>query len=246
LIPFLSDAWFSRASELAAGVLFSRPDLSCRLQCQAAHHRWVQVIEDGTITRWEPGELRNADLEIRWSVEDAYRILHREVSGTEALAATTVVHRDYAGPPSPMDLGEQPGLANLPRLPGATVDVQYEHPAGPFGHVSYAISFVDGQIASMMLGSLDEPDAVVEVPYIAMVLVRRGELTIYEAIDQGRIEGEIGPLALLAGLSDSPELHAAERACGPSGLVLAQLGQATSVDGFDEAMRALTGVTERP
>jgi hypothetical protein len=246
MIPFLSDLWFARAGQIAATLSKPRPDASCRLQYQAAHHRWVQVIEDGRITRWEPGELLDADLEIRWSVQDAYRILHRQVTGTEALAETTVANGHYVGPPSPMDLGQRPELASMPRLPGATLDVQYEHPAGPFGHVSYAISFVDGQVGSMMLGKVDAPDAVVEVPYLAMVLVRLGKLSIYQALERGRVDGQTGPLALLAGLSDSEELHAAERACGGSGLALAHLGEVTSVAEFDEAMRSLAVETAAP
>jgi hypothetical protein len=246
VIAFLSASWFEKAGELAAGTLTPRPGVSCRLQYEAASTRWAQVVEDGSITRWEQGELQSADLEIRWNIDDAYRILHRGISGTEALAATTVVDGDYVGPPSPMDLGQQAELARLPRLPGATLDVQYEHAAGPFGHVSFIISFVDGQVASMRFGRLDDRDALVEVPYLVMALVRRGDLSIYEAIERGRVEGQVGPLALLAGLTESPELHAAELACGRSGLALGQLGEATAVAGFETAMQELAGMTEMP
>ena len=73
-----------------------------------------------------------------------------------------------------MDLGQQAELARLPRLPGATLDVQYEHAAGPFGHVSFIISFVEGQVASMRFGRLDDRDALVEVPYLVMAPTHEG------------------------------------------------------------------------
>ena len=101
------------------------------------------------------------------------RILHRRISGTEALAATTVVDGDYVGPPSPMDLGQQAELARLPRLPGATLDVQYEHAAGRSATSPSSSRSWTGQVASMRFGRLDDRDALVEVPYLVMALVRR-------------------------------------------------------------------------
>jgi hypothetical protein len=195
---------------------------------------------------WEADVLEKPDLVIRWSLEDAFRILHRQVDGTEALRVTTVVDDDYVGPPAPMDLGEQKKLDRLPHLPGATLGVQYECPSGPFGHVSFMISFVDGRVDAMELGRIAAPDVLVEVPYLALAEVRRGDITIYEAIDRGRVQGDVGPLALLAGLLDSPEFHAAELACGRSGLVLAHLGEATKSAAFAAAMATVATETQPP
>ena len=242
-VTFLSDDWFAEARALTVDPAPERPrpGVGCRLQyevssqsaqspqsARSAGCRFVQVVEDGALRRWERGELDRPDIEIRWDWEHARRIFRRELDGTDALSGTTVAERgpdrDYVGPPSPLDLGEQPELDDLPRLPDATISVQYEYPDGPFGHVSFAIVFVDGRVDAMQLGRVPEPDATVEVPFRVMAQVRRGDLSILEALEQGRVDGKLGPLGLLAGISESPEFHRAEAACGASGIALGNLG----------------------
>jgi hypothetical protein len=61
--------------------------------------------------------------------------------------------------------------------------------------------------------------------------------------DGGRVDGGVGPLMLLAGLQESPELLAAGRACGPSGPVLAALGQVTDGTEHRTAITELAAVT---
>ena len=78
----------------------------------------------------------------------------------------------------------------------------------------------------MQLGRVPEPDVTVEVPFLVMAQVRRGDLSILEALEHGRVDGKLGPLGLLAGISESPEFHRAELACGASGLALGNLGVA--------------------
>ena len=67
----------------------------------------------------------------------------------------------------------------------------------------------------------------VGITFARMVAVRDGRITILEALEGGgTVAGELGPLMLLGGMEESPELHAAELACGPSGPVLAAHGGA--------------------
>ena len=247
-VTFLSDAWFAEARTLTVDVAPDkpRPGVGCRLQYDVSgtdSRRFFQVVEDGVLRRWEPGELDGPDIEVRWDWEHARRIYRRELDGTDALSGTIVFERrpdhDYVGPPSPMDLGERPELANLPRLPDVTLTVQYEYPAGPFGHVSFAIAFVDGRVDAMQLGRVPEPDATVEVPFRVMAQVRRGDLSILEALEHGRVDGKLGPLALLAGISESPEFHRAELACGASGLALGNLGETLSVPAHQASLYQL-------
>ena len=52
------------------------------------------------------------------------------------------------------------------------------------------------------------------MPYRAVPLVRSGACTIIDALADGTLNGDLGPLALLAGILESPEFHAAEVATG--------------------------------
>jgi hypothetical protein len=251
-ITLLSDAWFAEARALTVDLAPDRPHpgVGCRLQYDvlgAGGRRFLQVVEDGALRQWEPGELDRPDIEVRLDRDDARRIYRRELDGTGALSVTIVAERradgDYVGPPSPMDLGEQLELADLPRLPEATLTVQYEYPAGPFGHVSFAIAFVDGRVDAMQLGRMPEPDATVEVPFRVMAQVRRGDLSILEALEHGRVDGKLGPLGLLAGISESPEFHRAELACGASGLALGNLGATFADPAHQAALDELAKLT---
>lgn len=249
---FLSDEWFAEARTLTVDLAPDRPrpGVGCRLQYDvsgADGRRFLQIVENGVLRRWEPGELDGPDIEVRLNCDDARRIYRRELDGTDALSVTIVAERgaggDYVGPPSPMDLAEQAELADLPRLADATLSVQYEYPAGPFGHVSFAISFVDGRVDAMQLGRVPEPDATAEVPFRVMAQVRRGDLSILEALEHGRVDGKLGPLGLLAGISESPEFHRAELACGASGLALGNLGATFAGPAHQTALDQLAKLT---
>ena len=200
------------------------------------------------VTRFEPGELQTPELVIQWSLPDAHRVVHRLVSGTEALAMTTVSHDGATGPPAPIDLAARPELVAMRRLPsGADLAVQYRYTGGPFGDVSFATSFVAGQVDAMLLGELADPDLVIEVPFLAAMALRRGDISIYDTLDHGRVaKGDVGPLALLAGLIDNQAYHGAEVACGPSGMVLGRLGAATMDEAVVDALHELGLCTEVP
>jgi hypothetical protein len=238
----LSDAAFAKAWELVEGVLQERPGSSCRLQFDAGT-RWGLVVEDGRVVTWEPGDLPDAHAELRWSPGDAAAILSGRLEGDEAYRRTTLTERtktgDYVGPPPPMDLARREELRALPALPGVTVVTQYRFRSGPFGTVDYWMRWEDGKVTGVDLGRVDEPDVRVEVTYRAMAKVRDGSITIIEALEDGSVDGKIGPMALLAGVSESREFQRAERAGGPAGQALATLGELREVPSFREACAAL-------
>jgi hypothetical protein len=140
-----------------------------------------------------------------------------------------------------MDLGERPELEAMPTLPGATVLTSYRFRSGPFGDLLYFIRLEDGRVAEMALGEPPEPDVRVEVTYRAMANVRNGTITIIEALENGSIDGKIGPMALLAGVSEGYEFHRAEAQGGPAGLALATLGELREAAAFREACAGLAG-----
>ena len=248
---FLSDGWFAAAQSIMLGLSPEqrRPGIDCRVQYDISgasrECRFFQVVEGGVLQRWEAGESADPDIEIRWDWAHARRVVRREVDGTDALAATVVAAPDgYVGPPSPADLGEQPELARLPEIPDATLTVQYEYPRGPFGHVSHVIFFVDGRVQGTQLGQVPERDVMARVPFLAMAKVRSGEFSIYQALEQGgKVDGQLGPLALLAGISESPEFHRAELACSASALALGSLGEALADPVYQAALDQLAAVT---
>ena len=238
----LSDAAFGRARALVEGALPERAGSSCRLRFDAGT-RWGLVVEDGRVVTWELGDLPDAEAELRWSPEDAAAVLAARLEGDEAMRRTTVAERapggDYVGPPPPMDMVGRPQLEELPELPGATVLTQYRFRSGPFGTVDFWMRWEDGRVTGMDLGRLDESDVRVEVTYRAMARVRAGSITIIDALEDGSVDGKIGPMALLAGVSESREFQRVERAGGPAGQALATLGELREVPAFREACAAL-------
>jgi hypothetical protein len=238
----LSAAAFARARELVAGALPERPGSSCRLQFDAGT-RWGLVVEDGRVVTWEPGDVAHPDAEVRWSPDDAAAVLGGRLEGDEAYRRTTVAEQtrdgDAVGPPPPMDIAERPELQALPSLPGATVLTQYRFRSGPFGPVHFWMRWEDGRVTGLDLGPVDDPDVRVEVSYRAMAKVRDGSITIIEALEDGSVDGKIGPMALLAGISEGREFQRAERAGGPAGQALATLGELREVAAFREACAAL-------
>src|SRR5829696_1487682 len=98
----MSEADFARARQLVEGSLPERPGASCRLQFDAGA-RWLLVVQDGRVTAWEPGDLADAEAEVRWAPEDAAAVLRGDLEGDEAMGRTTVAERwpggDHVGPP---------------------------------------------------------------------------------------------------------------------------------------------------
>ncbi len=245
-IRFLSPEWFAQARSLAKDVSISQGE-PCRLQFQASETRWFMKLADGCIRDWDLGSVDEPDVELHWQPDDAWRVLARELRGDAALEATTVVAAvaggTYVGPPAPLNLGGRDELASLPVVPGATVGVQYRYRNGPFGDVNHVLRFDDGRLTDERLGTLEGADAVVEVTYRAMALVRAGELSILEALEDGSVTGELGPLAALAGILESPEFRAAEQATGRHALALAALGEVDADPVFAAAMERLASAS---
>ena len=249
---FLSEEWFATAREVASD-LPAGTGSSYRVQFETPDGGgttvWHQVVEGGRVAAWASGPLPAAELVVRWSAADALAVHRGELSGSDALAATTVAGRDAGGslvegPPSPLDIAETDELARLPFVPEATLVIQYRFLRGPFGTVDYWWSFEDGRSTGMGLGLAPEHDVGVTISYASMVGVRSGRMSILEALDHGgEATGDVGTLMLLAGLEESEELHAAELACGPSGPVLAAMGELRATPGYAEALARLAEET---
>ncbi len=247
--PVGSEPWCEQARHLTA-TLPPSPGLSWRLQFDAVdergqHDRWYQVVEDGQVVAWQRGDVAAPDLELRWARADAAAVFRQELSGTEALAAAQVLEpggREGVAPP--LDMRDTAEMDLLPEVPGATLVTQFEFSQGPFGHVSFWLSFEDGRCAGLDFGRTEEPDVTISISFQRMVRVRTGTMTILEALERGgRVDGALGPIMLMAGLEESPELRAVELACGPAGAVLARLGEVAASGPYTEAMAALAEVT---
>jgi hypothetical protein len=236
---------FERARKLVDGALPERPGSSCRLQFHAGIATWHLVVEDGRVASWALGELPDREAEVRWRPDDARAVLTGQLEGDEAYARTTIAEHgpagEYVGPPPPMDLADRPELEAMPTLPGATVLTWYRFTSGPFGDVDYFIRLEDGRVVGMGLGEPPDHDVRVVVSYRAMADVRNGTITIIEALGTGSVDGKIGPMALLAGVSEGPEFHLAEEQGGPAGLALATLGELRETAAFRDACAALAG-----
>jgi hypothetical protein len=225
---FLSSEWFERARELVVET-GSMPGIGYRIQFDADGERWFQVAVDGTITEWAAGDVAQPDQEIHTTLDVARAIHRREIDGTEAFSRCWVVMPDGStSVPTPVDVAERPELDDLPHQPDATFVVQYHHSDGPFGEVAWWWQFIDGRSEDAGFGVADEPDVTVFLPFARTVSVRNGDLSIYEAIERGRVDGEVGPLMLLAGMLEAPEVRAAQLACGPRGIAPANLGLVTA------------------
>jgi hypothetical protein len=239
----MSDEWFARARELLEG---GGPleGASFRIQYESDGTRWHQVAVDGAITEWALGDVADPDLEVRVPSDVMHRYYAGKADGTEVLAACRVVADGAETPPSPLDIEVVPALGELPYQPEATLLTQYRHRGGPFGPFDWWWRFIDGEHDSMGFGlTEDDPDVVVMIRYQRLIEVRTDVISIYEAIEGGRVDGDVGPLMLLAGLQESIELHDAELACGPSGPVFANLGLVMDQDPCREGLAALAAET---
>ena len=246
MVRFLSDEWFEAARELLDGVEVS-PASSCRIQFDADGERFVLVVENGRLLRFEAGDLDRADVEVRFTLADAMSIWRRELRDDDAMRVTTVVApvRDgtYTGPPCPADLLGRAELDGVPSIPGASLLVEYTFSEGPFGVVHHWLRFENGRPVSDGFGEIGAADVRVGVPYRAVPLVRSGERTIIEVLEGGTLQGELGPLGLLAGILESPEFHAAELATGGHGFALAVIGELWSNPVWTEALEHLASET---
>lgn len=245
LRPF-SPEWFGQARALTAGVALPG-DRSCRVAYRAGDERWHLVVERGRIAAWGPGAPDAPEVELRFAPADARRVLARELRGDDAMRATTVVAAaaggTYVGPPAPQNLLGRPELDAMARVPGATLTVAYHFRHGPFGDVDHVLRFEDGLLVEQRFGTADAPDVRVDVPYRAIATVRAGEATILEALADGSVEGDIGPLATLAGILEDPAFRAAERATGRHAYALAVLGELDADPGFATSMTELAART---
>jgi hypothetical protein len=252
--PFLSEDWFGRIDARLPSLSFTPSQLGARLQFEAespqGRLRWAQVVEHGRLTEWKPGEIADPDLIIRSDLGHAWQMATGRLTAGQALGGVAI---SYPGSPavhgaaSPMDLGEQPELHELPALPGATMTVLYEYQRGPWGPVHYTISFVGGAVEWMSLDPIEDPDVLVRCSYLQMAQVRRGDVGILDVLaNGGTVKGPEGALALLGGISESPEFQRAERACGASGILLAALGELRASASYVDFLREVAQFTDAP
>jgi hypothetical protein len=164
--------------------------------------------------------------------------------GDAALARAVVTADGYTGPPCPGDLVARPELRGLPNIPEANIVAQYTFVDGPFGDVNHVMFFEDGKVVRDQWGIVDNPDVWVRVPYEAIAYVRAGERTILDALEHGTIGGEIGPMAMLAGILEAPEFEAAERATSRHSFALAALGHLDAEPAYAAAMEELAKQTD--
>jgi hypothetical protein len=244
----LSEGWLAAATERTRSLAPGPMPGDGRIQFVAdgpGGAEWALIIAAGVIEAWRPGRVLDADVEIRWRAEDAGALLGGALSGTEATARTTMVEErlsgTYVGPPPPLDFVAA-AADRLPALPGVDLRWQCRYVRGPFGAVDYALVFEDGQLVDAPLGVIDDADVSLGVPFSKAMLLRRGEITMLEALQDGRISGTEGSLAVLAGLLESPPYVEVMRECasGRGVLALAVLGEVASQDGYRRAMGELT------
>jgi hypothetical protein len=223
-----------------------------RLQFVADGHSWFQVIEDGEIADWRRGRLADADaeVEVRWSIADAARILARQIDGTNAFAVTTICvrgERPYTGPLPPLDLFELPELAEVPPIPGADVSLMVLLRKAPFGDVTYYQRFVDGLLHATCFGGIDQPDVYLETPFGHLVRQRHQELTMLEALESSKVSGSPGPLMVMAGILEREQWQRVQLATPRDAhLALAALGEVGSEPAYQQALAQLMAETELP
>lgn len=248
MAAILSEEWLAAATERTQDLPAAPGPGEGRIQFVPdgpGEAEWALVITAGRVEAWLPGRIPEPDVEIRWPAADVPALLGMAVSGTEATARTTIVDErrsgTYEGPPPPLDFAVA-AADRLPVLPGVDLRWQCRYVRGPFGAVDYALVFADGQLVDAPLGVLDDADVSLAVPFSAAMLLRRGEVTMLEALQEGRITGTEGALGLLAGLLESPAYVEvmSECASGRGGLALAAWGELASHEGYRRAMRELT------
>ncbi len=243
MVRFLSDDWFAEAQQLL-GAVRAPDDAFTKLQFAVDDVTWHLVASPGEPVGFAPGPCDGGAPELRWSRADALAVWRRERRGEAALATATITDGDYHGPPCPGDLVVRPELHAMPEVAGATITVQYVFGDGPFGAVHHVLYFEDGRITYDQWGAVDGPDVTVQVPYQAISKVRSGEWGVLDALEHGTVEADLGPLAMLAGLLESPEFHDAEQATSGHSYALGGLGLLDADAAFTRASEALAAGTD--
>jgi hypothetical protein len=240
---FLSDEWFADAQRLL-GAVRAPDDVATTVQFAAGDDTWHLSATPGEPVRIERGAAERGTPELRWSRADALSVWRRERRGEAALGCATVRHGDYEGTPAPGDLAARPELRDMPELPGATITVLYDFRDGPFGAVQHVLFFEDGRVGGDQWGPVEHPDVTVHVPYHAISKVRSDEWGVLDAMEHGSIEGELGPLAMLAGVLESPEFHLAEQATSTHAVALGGLGLLDADPEYAKASEDLAAITD--
>jgi hypothetical protein len=240
---FLSDEWFASAARLLEGVR-APSGATLRIQFDASGTAWSLVATEGERPELTAGPIDAPDAELRWSREDALQVWRRELRGEAALTKAEVRTPSYTGAPAPFDMLDMPEIAALPRLPGVDLTAQYVFTQGPFGTVAHALVFEDGKFVRDVEGEVEGYDVRVIVPFAAIGPVRQKEWSILDALARGTIEGELGPMAMLAGILESPEFQAAENATDRHSYALGALGALDADPAFTAAMEQLAAETD--
>ena len=99
----------------------------------------------------------------------------------------------------------------LPLRPGASARIQYEVTGGPDGTVVFHTHLEDGRIVVNALGSDDEADFTLLMPYDEYVAVAAGERDASVGYMQGRVKltGNLGRMLSVLPVTSSPEWRAA-------------------------------------
>ena len=246
MAAFLSEAWLAQATERTSALPPTSYGGDARIQFVAEGDGagWGLLITGGRVEAWVPGHIEDADIEVRCPAELAPALLAAG-SGTDVTARTTVAMErtsgPYVGPPPPLDF-----LANAARLsvlPDVHLRWHISLTRGPFGAVEYGMVFEDGRLVDLPLGPLGDADVVLECPFLHAMLMRRGEITMLDALRYGRISGNEGALGLLAGLLETPtyvELMR-ENGSGRGILALCALGEVAGQVDYRRTMAELTG-----
>jgi hypothetical protein len=224
------------------------PGRAARVQFQTDRRAWFLIVKDSRVEQLDVGMIDDPDVSVQWSADVVSAILRGDLRDDDAWRATTVTAMTatgmYSGPPAPLDFACRPELDLLPRIPGASLCAQFLFPAGPFGAVHYVLRFEDGRVVEELLGEVEGFDVRVAMSYVAMARARAGEITIIEALEGGSVSGDLGPLAALAGIAESPEYQRAERATGRHAIALSVLGELNLDERFRAAMCTLAGSSD--
>ncbi len=244
---FLSSGWFAAAARLIEHVELPQ-GLQCRIQFDATRTRFFLVVDAGRVTHFGLGDLDRPEVELRLTRVDAARLFSHELGGDDAMHAIMVVAQlddgPYVGLPAPADLLARPEICGMPAVADASLAVEYTFARGPFGDVHHWIRFEGGKPVEDGFGVLGTADVRIDVNYWAIPRVRSGEQTILDALEDGTIVGELGPLAMLAGLLEAPEFHAAELATGRHSFALAVLGELWANGTWTNALDELAKTSE--
>lgn len=251
-LPFLSSEWCAAARRRLDGALPAQEGLSCQIQYEVLtpHGQvlWSQGIVDGQVAHWDLGGVAEPDLTVRWALADALGVLRTNVTGTEVMQRMSVVNdragSRYEGPPPPMDLESE--LAVFPRLPGASVVVQFDFWSAPFGPLAWSIAFEDGEVSGLAFGQHEAAEVSIELPYRAYMEVFAGLIGPIDAVAQGRIKGDETGMILYGGLLETPAYQQAQRRCRGGGMTLAALGEVSAQSEWRKAMAELALETEDP